>query len=154
MTTNVFNYSLLAAVVIVAAIAGVWYLLDAPEGTPLAPGRIEGTTSYPSEYLPAQIVCAEPVDGGESFCTDAPEGYAGELTPPWSIEVPAGDYYIYARLRDPSEIGSDFGDYRAYETAFVRCGMDVACTDHARSVITVGSGATVTDVRPYDWYIR
>lgn len=154
MTTNVFKFSVFTGVIIVAVVAAGWYLLAAPDGEPAALGRIEGTTSYPSEYLPSQRVCAEPVSGGEPVCADAPAGYAGELTPPWSIELPAGEYFVWASLADPSEVGSDFGDYRAYYTEFVRCGMEISCTDHSKIAVTVRSGESTGDVSPHDWYIR
>lgn len=154
MTTNVFQFSLLTAIVIVAVVFGAWYVIAPPDQAPAMGGRIEGTTSYPSEYIPAQLVCAEPVDGGSEICADAPAGDSVELTPTWGIDVPAGDYYVSSRLKDPSEMGSDFGEYRAYYTQYVLCGLEVTCSDHAKIVVTVPSGSTVVDINPYDWYIR
>jgi hypothetical protein len=154
MTTNVFNFALLTAVVIVAGVFGAWYLIAPPDGAPAMYGRIEGTTTYPGEYIPPQVVCAEPVSGGQGVCVDAPAGDNEQLSPPWSIEVPPGEYYISARLEDPSELGSELGDYRAYYTQYVLCGMDISCTDHSKVSVTVTSDRTTSDITPYDWYIR
>ena len=57
-------------------------------------------------------------------------------------------------MSDPEDIGSDFGDYRAYYSQYVLCGMEYGCTDHAKVIVTVPSGQTVTDIKPYDWYAR
>jgi hypothetical protein len=154
MTTDVFKFSVVGAVVIVAIVFGAWYFLAPPDEAPAMPGRIEGTTNYPSEYTPEQVVCAQPTEGGESLCTEAPAGYAGESTPTWSIEAPAGSYFVYARLKDPSEMGSDFGEYRAYYTAYVLCTSDTDCPDHSKLPVTVTSGQTVSDIAPHDWYMR
>lgn len=154
MTTNVFTFSLLTAVVLAAAVFGAWYLIAPPDEAPAMGGRIEGSTSYPSEYIPEQIVCAQPVAGGSEICIDVPGGDSVELTPSWRLDVPAGDYYVSSRLKDPAEMGSDFGDYRAFYTQYVLCGLEVSCTDHTKVVVTVPSGETVSDINPYDWYIR
>ena len=139
---------------LVALAAGAWYFLAPPKDATAMPGSIEGTTNYPSDYIPVQIVCAEPVDGGSEYCTETPAGDDELLTPSWSIEVPAGEYYISARVKDPSEMGSDLGDYRAYYTQYVMCGLNVECTDHTKIPVTVTSGQATLGITPYDWYIR
>lgn len=154
MTTNVFKYALLVSVIVVAALFGLWYLIAPPDEAPAMYGRIEGTTNYPSEYIPVQIVCAEPVSGGQETCVEAPAGDNELLSPPWSIEVPAGDYYVSSHLKDPSDMGSDLGDYRAYYTQYVICGMDITCKDHSKVAVSVTSDRTTADITPYDWYMR
>ena len=154
MTPPVFKYALTASVVIVAAGFGAWYVLAPPDALPLGKGRIEGTTNYPSEYIPEQIVCAEPVGGGSERCVKAPAGDAEQLTPSWSLEVPAGDYYVSSHIKDPSELGSDLGDYRAYYTVYVTCGLKYECKDHTKIPVTVVSGQTTSGITPYDWYMR
>ena len=153
MTTGVFKYSLITAILLVAAVFGAWYLLASPDEVPAMPGRISGTTNYPGEYIPAQVVCAEPVDGGVEVCDDVPAGDSEQLVPTWILTLPAGQYFVSAHMKDPSEMGSDLGDYRAYYTQYVVCGMSVDCVDHSKVAVTVISDRTTADITPYDWYI-
>jgi hypothetical protein len=159
MTTKVLLWSLLVAMVLVAAGFGAWYLIAPPsldDGSAMpqtgAPGTIEGTTSYPSEFNPAQRVCAQSVsDPSYERCTDAPE-QGGADAPTFSIKVAPGAYYVYAFLRDPSDVGID-ESRRAYWTEFVSCGLTASCTSHEKLEVVVRSGQTVRDIRPHDWYM-
>jgi hypothetical protein len=159
MTTKILLWSLLAAAVLVAAGFGAWYLIAPPaldDGSAVpqtgAPGAIEGTTFYPSEYNPAQHVCAQSVtDESYERCTDVPE-QDGAVEPVFSIKVAPGTYYVYAYLRDPSDVGIDEAR-RAYWTAFVSCGLTASCTSHEKLEVVVGPGETVRDIRPHDWYM-
>jgi hypothetical protein len=154
MTPEVLKFALKVSIVVAALLLGAW-LLAAPEAQPpVQMGSIEGFTNYPSEYIPVQIVCAEPVSGGQEICTEAPAGDTEQLSPPWSLQVPPGEYYISSHLKDPEDIGSDLGDYRAYYTKYVTCGLRYECKDHTKIPIKVDEGMTVTGVAPYDWYIR
>jgi hypothetical protein len=154
MTTNVLKFSLPIAIVLVAVVFGVWYFVAPPKETPAMGGRIEGTTTYPSEYIPTQIVCAEPVGGGSEICVEVAGADPTVLTPSWGLDVPAGEYYVSSHMKDPSEMGSDFGEYRAYYTQYVLCGLEASCTDHTKAVVNVPSGEMVSDINPHDWYIR
>jgi hypothetical protein len=70
----------------------------------------------------------------------------------FSLRVPPGAYYVYAMLKDPADIGSDFIGYKAYYTKFVTCGLRYDCKDHSKITVTVESGQKVSDIQPYDWY--
>ncbi len=154
MTPEVLKFTLKVSVFVAALLLGSW-LVAAPSIEPsIEMGTIEGFTNYPSEYIPVQIVCAEPVNGGAEICAEAPAGDTELLSPPWSLSVPAGEYYISSHLKDPEGIGSDLGDYRAYYTTYVTCGLKYECKDHTKIPVKVEGGATVTGIAPYDWYIR
>ena len=157
MNATIFKYALLLAIVVAARGAGAWYFLAPPKTTPgevpvlQEPGIIKGTTSYPSDFNPAQRVCAQSVtDSSYERCADVPE-QEGTVVPTFSIKVAPGTYQVYAFLKDPSELGLD-ESRRAYWTEFVRCGMTTDCTDHARLDVVVGAAAAVVDIRPQDWY--
>jgi hypothetical protein len=154
MTTGVFKFSLITAILLVAVVFGAWYFLASPDEAPAMPGRISGTTSYPGEFIPAQVVCAEPVGGGPEVCGEASESDAAGLVPTWTLTVPAGQYYVSAHMKDPSEMGSDLGDYRAYYTQYVVCGSKYECKDHSKVVVSVASDRTTSDITPYDWYMK
>lgn len=159
MTATIFKYSLIAAVALAAAVAGVWYFVAPPDVAPektLAPqeepGTIAGSTSYPSDFNPAQRVCAQSVaDENYERCADVPE-QEGTLAPTFSIKVTPGSYYVYATLKDPSDMGLQ-EEVRAYYTEFVTCGLRAGCPSHARLEVVVSSGQTVSGINPQDWYI-
>jgi len=110
-------------------------------------GTIAGTLSYPSDYIPALIVCAEPSAGGEPICKTFSEAPNGS----YSLRVPPGSYFVYAKLADPNEAPS-YADYRAYYTEHVKCGFQAECQDHSKIAVTVKPGKTVKKVVPADWY--
>ncbi len=118
------------------------------------PGVIEGSLSYPSEFIPDDMtICAENLATKKIYCTNKhinarkyryKEGY--------KLTVPPGEYHVFAQLPDPARHGADYSkDYRAYYSKFVTCGMSVECKDHTPIVVTVKSGATTSGVDPWDW---
>jgi hypothetical protein len=153
MTTRTFTSALLGIIVLAALAAGAWYFFAAPTGEQLMRGHIEGTTMYPSDFVPAQRVCAQSVTNpGEEYCVNVPEA-TGSATPTFQITVPPGTYYLYASLKDASAIGSDLAGYKAYYTTYVTCGLRYECKDHTKLSVDITAGQTVTDIRPHDWYI-
>lgn len=104
-------------------------------------GKIAGSLSYPSDYLPADLqICAEETTSGEVLCKGGFEGSAFEL------DLPVGTYHVWART-------DDYGaSYRAYYNEAVRCGLEVTCTDRTPIDVLVEGGDTVTGVNPADWY--
>ena len=154
MTPNVMKYTLNAAIGILIVAVAIWFAWNSLKLAPDNLGSILGTTNYPSDYIPEQIVCAEPVDGGSEICTDVPAGDSENLTPTWTLKVPEGRYYISSHVKDPEGLGSDMGNYRAYYTVYVTCGLNYACRDHTKIPIDVANSTTVKDIAPYDWYIR
>ena len=114
----------------------------------LKDGRITGELRYPScnKTAPGLEVCAEAVGSRDTTaCTsDFEATEAGELT--YTLDVPAGRYLVFART--PIVRG---GQYRAYFSQAVRCGLEVGCDDHAPIEIGVRPGQTVSGVHPSDW---
>ena len=103
-------------------------------------GSISGTLSYPSEYLPAQLVCAIDLKNGEEYCQQTT---AGETD--YDIPAPAGEYWVYASLVD------DATGKKAYYSEFVLCGLKAECKDHTPVTVAVESGKLAA-ADPQDWY--
>lgn len=124
----------------------VWLAL-AIAGNGAAPasgkGVIEGALLFPACDLPQDLqVCVEDAGGGVR-CTAKLRVL--EKTVGYRIEVPAGEYRVFARTE------SMLPGIRAYYTHAVRCGLDVDCVDHTPVDVKVRSGARVTSVNPADW---
>ena len=120
-------------------------------------GIITGDLGYPAGSLPDQTVCAVPVAGGTPQCFDKPLA-GGSDTLAYKIEVPVGDYYIYAHLDNdlPNATASSAkASYKAYYDQYVVCGEAASCPSngHTQYVkVTVSANQTVTGVNPTDWY--
>ncbi len=108
-------------------------------------GRISGSLGYPSEFLPAQVVCAETLTGVEVDCITTLDGQSV-----YELEVPPGEYYVYAELK--KDMGGALDSYRAYYNVFVECGLSVECDSHENIVVKVESDSDTTGVNPVDWY--
>ncbi len=154
MTARVFQYALLSAIVLVAIVAGAWYLFAAPKEAQAMPGSISGTVSYPSDGIPPLRVCAVPVKGSDSSAVCIETEDSPPASPDFTIKKLApGDYYVYAQLKDPTSIGSDIpASFKAYYSEFVRCGLQYECKDATRIVVHVTAGADTPGILPHDWY--
>ena len=120
-----------------------------------APGIIEGSLGYPSEFIPPDMtICAENIDSKQRFCTTQHlKGKQYQYGEGYKLKVPPGDYHVYAYLPDPGKYGADYPkDYRAYYSEFVKCGMRAECPSHAPVVIRVRSGENLKGIDPQDWY--
>lgn len=115
-------------------------------------GTISGKLGYPSDFTPAQVVCAEDVtDSSTTYCTDVIPTQGGN--PPYQLKVPAGTYYVYAKLTH--QVGDISPSYRAYYNEMVRCGLQADCpTENHKQYIRVSMevGDTITGIDPQDWY--
>ena len=148
------KFILIAVVVIIAAVAGVWYFVAPPKEAPgQLTGAIKGETTYPSEGVPALSICAQLVtDMQKTKCVDAPSQAIGQKElPKFSLSVKPGTYWVYAELVDPAELGLTEST-KAYYTEFVRCGMKFECKDHSKIEVVVGSNQTIDNIVPGDWY--
>ncbi|MEK7637948.1 MAG: hypothetical protein AAB375_00780 [Patescibacteria group bacterium] len=154
MTTRVFKYALLSAIVLVAIIAGAWYFFAAPKEFAAMPGSISGTVSYPSDGIPPLRVCAVPVGGSDSSAVCVETKDSPPASPDFTIKkLTPGDYYVYAQIIDPAALGSDIpASFKAYYNEFVRCGLKYECKDATRIVVRVSSGADTPGTLPHDWY--
>lgn len=110
-------------------------------------GSIEGSLGYPSNYIPKTMsVCAENSETKETTCTDQQlldKKYSYGIG--YKLEVAPGTYTVYAK--DPS-----WGDYKAYYSDFVACGLTTGCGSHNAIEIKVETGKTTDKVDPVDWY--
>jgi hypothetical protein len=119
------------------------------------PGVIEGSLSYPSEFIPDDMtICAENLATQKIYCTSKhlkAKKYRYKVG--YKLEAPPGDYHVYAKLPDPARYGASYSkDYRAYYSEFVKCGMSADCPSHAPIVVRVKSAETVSGIDPQDWY--
>jgi hypothetical protein len=104
------------------------------------PGTISGHVNYPSEFIPAQKVVAFRLDNPATF-------YSVETTTgqsEYSLDVPAGLYYVVAYLTD--------GSLSAGFTQMVPCGLSIDCTDHSLIPVQVNGASTTYKIDPVDWY--
>jgi hypothetical protein len=122
---------------------------------PPQPGVIEGSLSYPSEFIPPDMtICAENQATKQIFSTNRhlkSKKYMYKVG--YQLTVPPGDYHVYAFLPDPARYGAGYSkDYRAYYSEFVKCGMTENCPSHAPILVRVKDGETVRGIDPMDWY--
>jgi hypothetical protein len=122
---------------------------------PPQPGVIQGSLSYPSEFIPPDMtICAENQTTKQIVSTNRhvkSKKYTYKVG--YQLTVPPGDYHVYAYLLDPARYGAGYSkDYRAYYSEFVKCGMTENCPSHAPILVRVKSGETVRGVDPMDWY--
>jgi hypothetical protein len=114
-------------------------------------GTIEGSLSYPSEYIPEDMqICARAsVAAASAFCTSdhiTDSRYTYGVG--YKLTVPYGQYYVYAQPDDTS-------NYLAYYTEYVQCGMTENCTSHDWVVVTVSeANPHVENIDPGDWYAQ
>lgn len=119
------------------------------------PGVIEGSLSYPSEFIPPDMtICAENLTTQKRFCTNKHlKGRKYTYKVGYKLTLPPGDYHVYAFLPDPAKYGATYPkDYRAYYSEFVKCGMNVNCKSRAPIVVKVKSGDILKGIDPMDWY--
>ena len=118
-------------------------------------GVIEGSLSYPSEFIPPDMtICAENLATKKIYSTNKHlKAKKYQYKVGYKLEVPPGDYHVYAYLPDPAKYGASYSkDYRAYYSEFVKYGMTENCPSHEPVVVKVKSGETVSGIDPQDWY--
>jgi hypothetical protein len=119
------------------------------------PGVIEGSLSYPSEFIPDDMtICAENLATQHIYSTDKHlKGKKYKYKVGYKLTVPPGDYHVFAQLPDPAKYGASYPkNYRAYYSEFVKCGITENCPSHAPIVVKVKSSETVSGIDPMDWY--
>jgi hypothetical protein len=121
-----------------------------------SPGKLKGTVIYPSDLLPAQKVCAENVRTKQLFCFETKQGQTD-----FSIPVSAGTYEIFAReckksYKQQIRCRDGYLPQRAYHNEFTKCGITAECGKKFKKnrpiAIRIGSGQTITNIKPHDWY--
>ena len=141
---------------------GIWYIendededgrIDRSEceAEVIAPdtGTITGTLMFPSEFYPDDLeVCAEDSTTGDLYdCVGHKIGAYSGLAE-YEMELPEGDYYVYAQTDSGAYSG-----YKAYYSEFVECGLSVDCDDHTPIEVHVNAGDTEYGIDASDWYV-
>lgn len=116
-------------------------LLTTPVASQTRSGRIEGTLSYPSDYIPALRVCAKNIKNNSQRCIQTQKNQK-----PYKIEIPPGTYHVYASVTIAGQTDT------AYYSRAVTCGLRYECKDHRPIPVTVKSGQVVRGINPQDWY--
>ncbi len=153
---NKVNWKYILVVLLVAVIAGTLVYSYRGVGEPLSDdqgpvsekGIIQGSMSYPSEGIPDDVkVCAENVDTGERHCTqERIEDDKFKYGVGYQLELPAGNYYVEA-------IRTDYdGDYQAYYSEHVTCGLKQECDSHRPLIVKVEGGEKKENIDPIDWH--
>jgi len=108
-------------------------------------GTIEGSLSYPSEEIPADmIVCADNTATQKVYCTDQISDNKYVYGKGYRLALPEGTYHVYATL-------SSLPAYKQYYTQAVVCGMEVECMSHELIVVKVTAGQSVNNIDPFDF---
>lgn len=116
-------------------------------------GKIKGILSHERNPLPLGLLaCAETKAGDGLYCINKKGDGSYEL------EVPAGDYYVFAleTCYPPINNGrvTACPSNVAYYTEFVKCDPaepDNQCP-HDKAPVAVAAGAEVENVNPSDWF--
>ncbi len=110
-------------------------------------GTIEGSLSYPSEYIPDNMmVCAQNQSSGDQYCTTkhlSGDKYLYKVG--YKIQVLPGQYLVYAQLPDRNNL-------RAYYDEAVTCGLNAHCSSTKPIIIDVMTNQPLQEVDPIDWY--
>lgn len=110
-------------------------------------GTISGSLTYPSEGIPEDLVVyALNLDTNKEYytkehITDAHYQYGTG----YKVSVPEGRYYVYGIVASSPQS-------KAYYDEFVRCGMNVNCSDTSKVEVKVEADKETTNVMVGDWY--
>jgi len=116
-------------------------LFEAPPPATDTPGYgvIEGELDYPASGMPALTIYFLSTDGSQRFALETEEGWTH-----YANELPAGDYYVFARVSgDRSDSGGGY-------TAAAICGL--TCEDHTLIEVVIEEGKSTRDINILDWY--
>ena len=113
---------------------------------------ISGELSYPGDFIPPLIVCAEAVNSKKIHCTGkrVPSRKNGKSI--YNLKVPAGSYYVFATVANGEEPAEDIVGYKAYYSEYVTCGLKVDCPSHNPVKVTVRANQVLKGINPEDWY--
>lgn len=150
MTKN--NYKLIIAIPVIAMVIGIGIFIW---GNTEKTGIIEGSLSYPSDYIPKELkTCAKNQKTQKEYCTNA-RIYDKKYNPSeyttgsgYKIEVPTGEYRVYSFLPDSK-------DWKAYYSNYVVCidsGLHKNCNSHDPITVNVLTNQVISNINPGDWY--
>lgn len=119
-------------------------------------GTIQGTLIYPSDFIPAQKVCAVNIQTKKMLCVETKQDQKT-----YSLEVPTGTYNVFAvacqeSYRTEKTCSDGYGTKRAYYNENIRCGLTYECSKKPGSQrpipVKVNAGKVLQNVNPQDWY--
>ncbi|HAJ62682.1 MAG TPA: hypothetical protein DCP31_28460 [Cyanobacteria bacterium UBA8543] len=116
-------------------------LLATPVASQTRSGRIEGSLSFPSNYIPALKVCAKNIRNNSLSCIQTKQNQKQ-----YKIEVQPGTYHVYATVTIAGQKDT------AYYSRAVTCGLRYGCNDHRPIAVTVRAGQVAKGINPQDWY--
>lgn len=101
---------------------------------------VKGNLIYPSDYLPAMVVCAVNINSKKRYCIKTKEEQST-----FSMKIPSGKYLFSAETED-------FPDKKAWMTNFnIECGYPCSNNPVYVTIVEIYSGVT-TGICPCDWY--
>jgi hypothetical protein len=120
-------------------------------------GTIRGELSFPSDYMPAQKVCAEDIFTKKSYCTETRQEQRS-----YQLQLPPGVYYVFAvackESYEKDIVCQDgYREKRAYYTDHVICGITYECeqvTTGNPIPVKVEPGENLSEINPQDWYSK
>jgi hypothetical protein len=99
---------------------------------------VKGRLIYPSDYMPAQIVCAVSTSNRKRLCTKTKEGDRG-----FAMRLPPGRYFISAEANG----------VKAWMTTFNgECGDPCASNEIRAIAVEVDGRDSLDGLCPCDWY--
>lgn len=116
-------------------------LTPAPPTPTPRPGTVTGRICYPSERIPAMTAYFQNTNTNQVI-----EMAIGENQPSYGIDLPPGEYIVYAWLPD-FVMGGLYSE-------FVLCGLGADCTDHTPTPFQVEPGRATNGIDLCDWYGR
>lgn len=99
---------------------------------------VKGRLIYPSDYMPAQIVCAVSVSNRKRLCTKTKEGDKG-----FAMRLPPGRYFFSAEANG----------VKAWMTSLNgECGAPCASNEIRAIAVEVDGRDSLDGLCPCDWY--
>lgn len=119
-------------------------------------GIIQGELIYPSDYIPAQKVCAEEIFNKKSYCTETRQQQQS-----YQLQLPPGVYHVFSiacgeTYAENIVCQDEYIEQRAYYNDTVMCGLTYDCeqvTTGNPVPVKVESGKTLSEINPQDWYL-
>lgn len=124
-------------------------------------GKITGKLTYPSDYIPPEMILCVESNGGQTYCSNERTSRLRRgkisfrlnyLTATYRVDLPAGNYYLYATFPKGKAPTDDMEGIKAYYNEFVKCGMSVDCESKKPIAVKVKAGRTAKGITVGDWY--
>ena len=122
-----------------------------PTPTPDITGTITGEMAYPSEGIPKSMVaCAENIESKKTYCTKPRKAWEDNVN--YKLRVPAGKYFLYAKISPDDDDAADLAGARGYYTEYMKCGMKYGCGSKERIILDIHAGKTLSNILVGDFW--